>query len=997
MTGGGVSTDVAGRRPVTVETVMAWARSMLASLDALDALWHAHDRDLARGLSGRHLDTGTAEDSLMRGLSVVQLGTSTGSNDLSGTLGRASAVRMRLAPFRAHSEAVRREIEEALPVSHPRSSRWGFRGKTAPMISVESANRLWRLQDWSDKTGYADGLVEGLASLGAPTSSNPSGGSVELIAEHLRLPSPAGDPVLEASDVSLLRDVRLKGGDLLSARERLTDSVKASFDSLQDRMLTARLRDVEIDAIHAASRGQVRLKPLLDAGLTSVQDVLDRASEVPHLPGVGRAGRLAVSTAHALRREVRDDLKLRFDLDENDPVLTALIDTLHAILSFDEQLHEHRDELEALVDVLDPLHPALVADSDLAVIHRHSPRRGVDVVRYLRERAAWARRTGLADLLVRVPGGRQGAGEAAWADFKQRSAVYYGLLGEIVGFTLDVDAVQGHLPSEIVAAVERQTLDTSFLTPALKSSLRGYQSFGARYTLVQRRVLLGDEMGLGKTIQAIAAMAHLAAHGADHFVVVCPPAVLVNWIKEVRKHSRLEVHRIHGPVYDRERALRGWRARGGVAITSFNLASKHDFAEVEPDLVVVDEAHFVKNPSTQRAETVRRLVGSSDRALFMTGTPLENRVEDFVNLVTLLQPDVLQEFDPASMVVGARKFREAVAPVYLRRNSDDVLSELPDRVEVEDWVDMSSAELAAYAAAVQARDFHAMRRTAFVADPRGSQKLERLEEIVDEASSNGRKVLVFSTYLDVIQAVTDRLGDRVAGVITGAVAPDDRQRLVDRFSDPASPSVLIGQVTAAGVGLNLQAASVVILCEPQVKPSLEDQAVKRAHRMGQLQGVQVHRLLTTDSVDERMQEILAVKARLFAQFAAQSEVAEASPQATDITEAEVAKEVIAKEQARLADKLRGGSPATEQPPSLTEAAGAPGDGPTPVESNSAVTPPPQSIPPRPAPRPEPKPTSRARPAPDHTSKPTPAPPRAGVQICPSCNRPIGPNAHCGCS
>ena len=112
--------------------------------------------------------------------------------------------------------------------------------------------------------------------------------------------------------------------------------------------------------------------------------------------------------------------------------------------------------------------------------------------------------------------------------------------------------------------------------------------------------------------------------------------------------------------------------------------------------------------------------------------------------------------------------------------------------------------------------------------------------------------------------------------------------------------MLIGQIVAGGVGLNLQAASVVILCEPQVKPSLEDQAVKRAHRMGQLQRVQVHRLLTTDSVDERMLEILATKAELFAQFAAQSEVADASPEATDITEAEVAKQVLAREQERLA-------------------------------------------------------------------------------------------------
>ena len=169
---------------------------------------------------------------------------------------------------------------------------------------------------------------------------------------------------------------------------------------------------------------------------------------------------------------------------------------------------------------------------------------------------------------------------------------------------------------------------------------------------------------------------------------------------------------------------------------------------------------------------------------------------------------------------------------------------------------------------------------------------------------NHRKVLVYSYYRDVIDAVRAELGDRVFGVITGSTSPDERQRLVDRLTESREPGVLISQIVAGGVGLNMQAASVVILCEPQVKPSLESQAIARAHRMGQVQAVQVHRLLTTDSVDERMLEILARKSALFEQLAGRSEVAETSVDAKDITEAALAMQVLEREATRLAAELR---------------------------------------------------------------------------------------------
>ncbi|XNS27957.1 SWF/SNF helicase family protein [Citricoccus nitrophenolicus] len=130
--------------------------------------------------------------------------------------------------------------------------------------------------------------------------------------------------------------------------------------------------------------------------------------------------------------------------------------------------------------------------------------------------------------------------------------------------------------------------------------------------------------------------------------------------------------------------------------------------------------------------------------------------------------------------------------------------------------------------------------------------------------------------------------------------------MVDSFSAAPGGAALVAQVTAGGVGLNIQSASVVILCEPQLNPAIEWQAIARARRMGQLETVQVHRLLTEDGVDQRLTEMLAAKAELFEQFARDSDVAEAAPEAVDVSEAELAREVIAVEQERLYEEFPAG-------------------------------------------------------------------------------------------
>ena len=235
--------------------------------------------------------------------------------------------------------------------------------------------------------------------------------------------------------------------------------------------------------------------------------------------------------------------------------------------------------------------------------------------------------------------------------------------------------------------------------------------------------------------------------------------------------------------------------------------------------------------------------------------------EEFRSLIAMLQPEVADQLRVTAAGTSSTAFRRAAAPVYLRRNLDEVATELPDVIEVDEWEDLSQTDQAVYRDAVASGNFMAMRRAAFV--DTGSAKLERLLQIVEESVGNGRRVIVFSFFLDVLKQVETALSTRVFGPITGAVSSAKRQAMVDEFSGHPEPGVLLAQITAGGEGLNIQAASVVVLCEPQIKPSMEQQAIGRVRRLGQTRTVQVHRLLAANTVDQRMLELLGQKQHLF--------------------------------------------------------------------------------------------------------------------------------------
>ena len=357
---------------------------------------------------------------------------------------------------------------------------------------------------------------------------------------------------------------------------------------------------------------------------------------------------------------------------------------------------------------------------------------------------------------------------------------------------------------------------------------------------------------------------------------------MLNWVRETETKCRLRPALLHGSSRDSE--LARWLSEGGIAITSFStlpalaLVTHLEREKKRIRFLTVDEAHYVKNPDTKRRVAVKALLPHCQYVTLMTGTPLENRLEEFRHIVALVSGTVatrIPEFPTAFA-----KLAEHVAPVYLRRNQQDVLTELPERIEKEEWLDLTASDRKAYLEAVRGQNYMAMRRAVTIGKgDGGSAKVERIAELLEEYKAMDRKVVIFSFFLDVLDLLSRRFS--AIGTIRGGVSPTARTEMIDEFQSHPGHAILLSQVEAGGVGINLQAASVVILMEPQWKPSTEVQAIARAHRMGQTEHVIVHRMLARNSVDESMLSVLAEKQAVFNQSVRDSAVKKASKEATE--------------------------------------------------------------------------------------------------------------------
>ncbi|MHC0433933.1 DEAD/DEAH box helicase [Streptomyces sp. O3] len=699
---------------------------------------------------------------------------------------------------------------------------------------------------------------------------------------------------------------------------RALDDVRRAVGGLEETLTRAELAALPLARLRDVTRGQLReeaVTALARAGYGSVGQIRDAEPyDLRAVPGIGaQTADQARAAAEQLARATTEAVAVRIDVDaKDDPRHADLVLSLNRLLLAGPAIGASVAVAERIAQGLEPhiqgARPTgsrwqlLLAGKEGRATARAELRTVLDALAAAEADDVRLTIDQAATDLLRGPE----QPDRAWLDFEVRAAEYYTLLARVLDRPQDRASTEGFIPNTLADEVRAQPLDESLLNV----SLRGYQAFGARFALARRRVLLGDEMGLGKTIQAIAALAHLrAAEDAAHHLVVCPAGVLINWIREIESRSELPAYRAHGP--DRVDACDAWAERGGVLVTTFDLLRTLEIPERLPlGMLVVDEAHYIKNRQTLRAGSVLTLMRreATGRVLFLTGTPMQNHVAEFRTLVDYLDPEAARGMRQVDAAADSRVFRSAVAPRYLRRNQPDVLTELPGVIHADEWEEFSDGDRAAYRRAVAEGSFMAMRRAAY-ADPARSAKLNRLRELVAEAAENDLKVVVFSTFLDVLSTARQAINGSdpaagpgsgsVVGVLSGDLAADQRQSLVDAFTHAPGHAVLLAQIRTGGTGLNLQAASVVVLCEPQLTPALESQAVGRAHRMGQVRRVQVHRLLATDSVDQRLVDALKRKQRDFDAYARRSEVAESVAEAVDISEAALARRIVEDEQLRL--------------------------------------------------------------------------------------------------
>jgi superfamily II DNA or RNA helicase len=434
-------------------------------------------------------------------------------------------------------------------------------------------------------------------------------------------------------------------------------------------------------------------------------------------------------------------------------------------------------------------------------------------------------------------------------------------------------------------------LPPSPLPPGLQADLRPYQQRGVDWLAFLREAelggLLADDMGLGKTLQALVAIASVPGPN----LVVAPTSVLRNWQSEAARFlPQLSVCLYHGP----DRQL---DTSAGLVITSYALLRRDidELAAVPWRYAVLDEAQAIKNPDSLVSRAARRL--EARHRLALTGTPVENRLEELWSLFAFVLPGFLgrreifaQQVDDA---IGGPDQHQALAwlrrrvrPFILRRLKREVAPELPARTEMVIHCELSEDERALYEtvrmsaleevrAAIGAKRslgvLEALLRLRQAAchpgllpgrDDTDSSKLSLLVDRISTLAAEGHRTLVFSQWTSFLDLVEPALEG--AGITSCRLdgATRDRQAVVDRFQSPDGPPVFLLSLKAGGTGLNLTAADYVFHLDPWWNPAVEDQAVDRAHRIGQTRPVFSVRLVAANTVEERIVALQASKREL---------------------------------------------------------------------------------------------------------------------------------------
>jgi superfamily II DNA or RNA helicase len=439
----------------------------------------------------------------------------------------------------------------------------------------------------------------------------------------------------------------------------------------------------------------------------------------------------------------------------------------------------------------------------------------------------------------------------------------------------------------------------------LQAPLYDYQRQGALFAARAGRCLIGDEMGLGKTVQALAAAEIMARlFGVERVLIVCPTSLKHQWEREISRFTGRATTVVGGL---RARREQHFAAKSFFKITNYDTVHRDLdlIGSWSPDLVVLDEAQRIKNWNTRTARSVKRI--ASPYAIVLTGTPLENRLEELVSIVEFVDRHRLgptfkfladhQVQDGHGKVVGYRNLDsigKTLSPILVRRRKADVLEQLPQRLDKHFFVPMTPQQLLHHDEnrEVVARIVNKWSRFKFLSEAdkqrlmialqnmrmscdstylldretdfgvKADELATLLEEIFEQKHA---KVVVFSQWLRMHELLERRLARRGFDHVLfhGSVDANARRGLIDRFREDDSCRAFLS-TDAGGVGLNLQHASVVINMDLPWNPAVLEQRIGRVHRLGQRQPVRVVNFVSQGTIEEGMLSVLKFKKSLFA-------------------------------------------------------------------------------------------------------------------------------------
>lgn len=464
----------------------------------------------------------------------------------------------------------------------------------------------------------------------------------------------------------------------------------------------------------------------------------------------------------------------------------------------------------------------------------------------------------------------------------------------------------GNVLQEIVGKLLNKEFKRKLVPKALNAELRPYQKEGFKWineiTDLGFGGVLADDMGLGKTLQIIA---FLLSQKKSKSIVVVPTSVIYNWMDEFEKFApSIRVGLVHGSKSKRDKVLRDFKRGLGIKVEEENLKEKsyekYDvllttygtlkndekaYENLSFDYCIIDEAQNIKNPAAQATLSVKNIKSRCNIAL--TGTPIENNLMELWSIFDFVMPGYLftkERFRERFILDESNlsELKSLITPFILRRLKEDVLSELPEKLEKKYLVEMKEKQKQLYSFYVKAikNELNENKRSEksgknkinlfayltklreicldpslVVSDYKGeSSKLTVVKEIVKDASESGKKILLFSQFTSVLKKIEEdfKKEDISYLYLDGGTSARERVERVKKFNEDSNIKVFLISLKAGGVGLNLTSASVVIHFDPWWNPAVEDQATDRAHRFGQENKVEVIKLVAKDTIEEKI-------------------------------------------------------------------------------------------------------------------------------------------------